>query len=125
MYLLMLTAIPHYFAIIPSLKCKFIKYNLTILLSTTFSIIWHYNHEPNNIYMYIDYLFVGLWFWHDITFGFYSNMNMLCQIFILNCIIFFLQFQINENNYILEHSIWHLVSSFKCIYISNLIQKYR
>jgi hypothetical protein len=128
--LLLVTSALHYLAIIPIL-CKSYKtyvgvhqyyriYANTIILATTFSILWHYY---NTIGLQLaDYYLAGIWFLQDI--GWSLEINKL-RIIILNIIIFGLNIIINySDNYEYYHSIWHVLSTIKCIYISYLIRKY-
>jgi len=120
--MLVLTSALHYFAV-PPLLCKFnipwyIKlYIYTILLSTTTSIIWHYT----GYLLILDYVLAGFWFFQDVLWSLELEgitiilLNLL--IFCLNIVVLFL------NNYELYHSIWHVISAIKCIYVSYLISK--
>jgi hypothetical protein len=127
--LLLLTTALHYFAILPHL----IKYYNNILphyhrvyinliiLSTTFSIIWHYYNEPRNILLFFDYYFGFLWFVGDMLWA--LDLNNI-SIVLLNLGCFFLNININySNNYVLYHSIWHVINAIKSIYVSYIINK--
>ena len=125
MNLLILTTSLHYLAIIPIIaKYGYIKipnfnriYLNIILVSTTLSIIWH----RFNKLMYPDYFFAGLWFIQDIL---WSLLLIQPYIIYLNIIIFGLNIITNYmNNYIIYHSLWHVISALKCIYISYIIHK--
>jgi len=123
--LLALTASLHYLAVIPIIA-KYINvpipyfnwiYVNIICLSTTTSIIWHYF----NILLGLDYLLAGIWFCLDIIWGLLLNQP---QIIYLNLIIFLLNIIITSmNNYVFYHSIWHVLSAIKCIYITYILYK--
>jgi len=119
---LSLTCGLHYLSILPFILKNTNRpstyYNIyinTILLSTTFGIIWHYYNK----FMIYDYIFTGIWFVEDLFWSLELNNYMILN---LNIIIFVLNIIINYiHNYVFYHSIWHILSAIKCIYISNLI----
>ena len=125
---LILTCSLHYLAMIP-IKLQFLKINLpffnqmyinTIFLSTTFGILAHYL-ETNYLIWKIDYIIAGLWFLEDVLWSFELENYM---VIFLNIFVFGLNtLATYTNNYIMYHSIWHVISAIKCIYISFLIQK--
>ena len=125
MYLI-LSTLPHFLSIIPLTKYyltyAFAYCNL-IILSTTFSILYHYHEESNNIITMIDYFFAYIWFGYDIFIGFtYTNPYDLTKIIFANFISFIINIQIPNNKYyIVNHSLWHLLNSCKCIYVTNII----
>lgn len=100
----------------------FILYNIVILLATTFSILWHLG-ETNKIIMYIDYLLAFIWL---ILYIYIALLNyiLLIQVLLLNFITFYLNILIIKNEmYYIYHSIWHIVSSIKYLYIVYLFNK--
>jgi hypothetical protein len=126
-HLLLLTSALHYLAIIPIL-CKNYKsvhfyyqiYGNTIILSTTCSILWHYYNTVQ--LQYLDYYFAFIWFIHDLMWS--VELNKF-RILVLNLIIFGLNIHINYlDNYAYYHSIWHVASAIKCIYVSYLLNQY-
>jgi len=128
--ILIITSFLHYLAILPIL----FKYNVNklshfhtvyvnlIIVTTSISIIWHYYQEPYNYLMAFDYYFSSLWFIADMLWALdLCNISILylnIGSFILNIIINY------SNNYILYHSIWHVLNALKCIYVSYLITKH-
>jgi hypothetical protein len=80
--------------------------------------LWHY-HNTYQL-MIMDYYFATIWFLLDI--GWYMELNSN-RILVLNLIIFICNIIINNlDNYVYYHSIWHIISAIKCIYISYLIR---
>lgn len=123
--LLALTTSLHYLAIIPIIaKYRNVPipyfnriYINIICVSTTVSIIWHYF----DILMETNYILSGLWFCQDIL---WSLLLTQSHIIYLNLIIFALNIIISYmNNYVFYHSLWHMLSAIKCIYISYTIYK--
>lgn len=122
--MLAITASLHFPAIIPIIcKNKLVLldyiYIYTILLSTTFSILW-YSYYESNLLLLIDYFLAGIWFMLDTMWYILLNNKLIMYlnlgIFILNILVYF------TNNYVLYHSIWHILSVIKCVYISFLIK---
>ena len=121
---LLLTSALHYLAIIPILCKKYRSvpyyyriYGNTILLSTTCSILWHYYNTLQ--LQLIDYYFVTIWFIQDLMWS--LEINKL-RILVLNLIIFGLNISVYYlDDYEYYHSIWHVLSAIKCIYISYLL----
>jgi hypothetical protein len=108
---LVITTLPHYLAIVYSENTG---YTITILASSTLSVIWHSLGEPDGILMYLDYTLAVCWFLWEL-YLFKNKKMILC----LNGIIFTLNRLIPQEHYIFYHSIWHLLSSMKAIYISQ------
>ena len=128
MYSLIITTIPHYLSIFPILQ--YYNNNLIwcyiniIFISTSFSILYHLTKESNYIIFYIDYTLAFIWCLFDISIPIYfKDLYMFNKIISANIIIFFININITRNkNYIIHHSIWHLISAYKCFYVSNTIK---
>ena len=117
MTILALTCSLHYLAI-PLILNKHYVYTATIFLATTLGIIWH----TFDILMELDYIMAGLWFMQDIYWSFILTQY---DIILLNLIVLILNLMTNfTNNYVLYHSIWHVISAIKCIYIAFKIKYY-
>jgi len=123
--ILILTTSLHCVSLFPSLYyiTKYsnitILYNTVISLATLFSILWHLD-ETNKIIMYIDYFLALVWLIFDIYISL-LNYILLFQVLLLNFIIFYLNTLIKKNNmYYIYHSIWHIISSIKCLFIIYL-----
>lgn len=119
--MLVLTSCLHYFAILPLCRYNmpwYIKlYIYTILLTTTTSIIYHHT----GYLLILDYVLAGLWFLQD---ALWSLELEGITIIVLNLLIFCLNIMVLFfNNYELYHSIWHVISAIKCIYVSYLISE--
>ena len=126
---LILTSSLHYLSVIPILLAYQNKplpffnkiYRNTILLSTTISIIWHFFNETSKL-VYLDYGLAIIWFLQDILWSFLLSKPIMIY---LNIIIFILHFLVRyTGDYVLYHSIWHVISSIKCMYISYIIKHY-
>jgi hypothetical protein len=114
---LVLSTLPHYLAIVYS---ENIGYTVTILASSTLSVIWHAAGEPDGVLMYLDYSLAVCWFLYEVYLG--KNKGL---IILLNGLILTLNRLIPQENpqrYIFYHSIWHLLSSMKVIYIALVTQ---
>jgi hypothetical protein len=111
--MLVVSTIPHYF----SVKLPWTWHNYVIIASSTFSVMWHWYGEPKNMLYYLDYFFAFAWFITDV---YRSRRETLKMVITLNAIVFITNICIKYNSdYWLYHSMWHLLSSAKCFYIST------
>jgi hypothetical protein len=125
--ILILTTLPHYCAI------KYTKsyvYISIIIASTTMSIVWHslceyrnqlYIHPiggPTGIIMEIDYGLALLWTMYEMWRGFDTDIY---PFIVLSNIVVFVWNQLSKNW--IEHSIWHLVSAFKSVFVAYCIME--
>jgi hypothetical protein len=114
--MLILSTLPHYL----SIQRPWSSYNIIVILSSSFSVIWHWYGEPKNIIYYLDYFFALVWFLADV---YRSRRANLKSVIILNTIVFITNICIKYNSdYWLYHSLWHLLSSGKSLYISTCCQ---
>ena len=99
-----LTTLPHLLSIIP---VKDTSYRSIIVLSTTLSVLYHYD-ESNIIINYIDHIIAFIWFLYDV----YWAYKYTYKIIIVNVLSFVLYMS-------LDHNIWHLINASKCYYVSK------
>jgi len=128
MSILILTTMMHYFAIIPFtinnlINNKYDNYILTIIISTTLSILWYINKEPYGILLYLDYFGAIVWVYYDLYLAYITkNFFVKIQVIFFNLIIFSLNIiSLYTSDYIISHSLWHILSAIKCYYISELL----
>ena len=115
---LVLSTLPHYFAIYPIYKDKY-NYKILIFISVNLSVLYHLSGE--SMYFAIpDYSFAALWCFYDLLLSF-QNKNKFYLILFLNLLIFILNNRVRSLNYELDHSIWHLLSAAKCFWVSRMI----
>jgi len=120
MSFLVLSTLPHYLAICPLLFIKD-KYNYIslIIISVNLSVLYHLSGE--SVYFAIpDYCFAGIWFLYDLFMSF-QNKNIFYLILFLNLFIFILNLSVDQMNYEVDHSAWHLLSAAKCVWVSRMI----
>lgn len=125
MYLI-LSTLPHFYSILPIIpyyRTHTFGYIHCILLSTSFSILYHVYEESNTIITALDYFFAFLMFLYDIYMGYRYTRIYLYTILGLNTVVFLTNLYIPEgNSYILYHSIWHLMSASKSVIVSYIIE---
>ena len=117
---LVFSTLPHYLAICPLFYVKD-KYNYksVIIISVNLSVLYHLSRE--SVYIALpDYCFAGIWFVYDLSLSF-QNKNKFYLILFLNLFIFYLNISVNQMNYEIDHSIWHLLSAAKCVWVSRMI----
>ena len=122
--LLIITTIPHIVSIYPLVnkinKPYIYEYINIIILSAIYSILFHIYEEKNIIINDIDYFLAGMWFFYDCILSFiYTDNNIQLKIILTNSISFLINTQIDNNNYIIEHSLWHIINFTKCYYVSQ------
>lgn len=100
-----------------------IYYSTIIILSTSSSLIWHSNYEHNYFHYILDYFFAILLTTYEIFNGndkifiIYINIvvlvvNKLTDVLSLYKLL----------NYTTGHSLFHIISSIKCFYVSYKFQ---
>lgn len=112
MKLSIITTLPHYLAIL--FTNGDYMYNMLILLSTTFSIVWHNYDEPENIIKLCDYVFASLVTFYEI----YCKTQFI-SVCTLNLILLLLNKASSPKSK--SHCLWHLLSSAKYIYIAGYL----
>jgi hypothetical protein len=125
MYLI-LSTLPHFCSIFPLIKYyKQYTYGYihTILLSVVFSILYHAYSESNYMITFFDYGFAGTWFVYDIYMGYrYTTNQILFKILLVNGVSCCTNMQTShDDSYIVYHSIWHIINSYKSFYVSTQI----
>ena len=117
--LLILTTIPHYIAIYYTYN-KNIYYSTIIMSSTISSILWHNYHTSKYLYI-IDHSLAVLLSIYEILNNI-QNQELIIYItiftFFINKITDILAYY-NILNYKIGHSLFHLISSIKTIYIAS------
>lgn len=106
--MLVATTVPHYFALLHIPRSDY-TYMRLIFLATTLSIAYHLN-ESNSLITALDYLVAGALAYHETKIHKHG--------LVLNGLLFVTNL-IPVENYTLYHSLWHLASVAKTIYISN------
>ena len=98
-------------------------YSSIVILSTTFSLIWHYEYEYNNTYYILDYFFATLltlyerFNGNDKLFIIYVNILVL----VINKMVEILSFY-KFLNYKIGHSLFHVLSAVKTNFIAYKIK---
>lgn len=122
MNLLLLSTLPHYLAIYPLFvrsNSNIYNYISLIIISVNLSVLYHLSGE--SLYFAIpDYCFAGIWFLYDLFLSF-QNKNTFYLILFLNLFIFYLNLSVDQMNYEVDHSVWHLLSAAKCVWVSRMI----
>ena len=94
-------------------------YSAIVILSTTFSLIWHYEYEYNKMYYMLDYFFATLLTLYEIFNGndklFIIYVNIL--VLVINKLVEILSFY-KFLNYKIGHSLFHVLSAAKTNFIA-------
>jgi hypothetical protein len=122
---LVISTLPHYLAIYPVVsvyKTYTSEYIHIILASSTLSIVYHVYKESNPLLTFLDYLVAFVWLAYDVKLS--MDTKQWKQILFLNGLICTLNLSVTyTKNYVLFHSLWHLLSAAKCFYVSTLIKQ--
>lgn len=130
MNLLVLTTIPHFFAVTPlytSIDLNFKSgiayaiYPYIITLSTILSILYHWTNEKNKLVSILDHSVAFLWFGFDTYMGFMYAYPNAFAVLGMNLFIGVLNRCIPDHHYMLLHSLWHILSALKAYRVSYLL----
>ena len=117
-----LTTLPHYIACYFAYQIN-ILYGTIIFLSSSFSVIWHFFNQPRNSLFYLDYTFAFFWFLTELILASLTkNLFLVFVIILLNITVAILnEIKLVGISYDTIHSIWHLISTFKGIFVAYLL----
>jgi hypothetical protein len=101
-------------------------YTSIIIMACLSSYIWHKKHEPNNYLLVTDYTFAGLLSTYEITDTYKYNQKFLylsiylnLSVLLFNKMVYVLS-KYKIINYNKFHSVYHIFSACKTIFISYL-----
>ena len=122
---LILSTLPHFFTAMPLMQ--YYEYTAghihVILVSTTFSIAYHATAESNDMIRKIDYCLAFLWFLHELYNGYRFTHRSLYKILLSNLVVFLINLYTPIQSYQVYHSLWHILSASKSMYVSSIIAK--
>ena len=96
-------------------------YPLIACSSTTLSLLYHSYGESNQFITACDYLMALVWAVYDLRLSSRSTYRI---ILFLNALIFLINMSIAyDKHYAFYHSVWHLISATKSLYVSHLLQR--
>ena len=136
------TTLLHLSAILFPTECyppKLDAYPLVISISIFLSVLWHLTGEEVPLFTVLNMTFAGFWFILDFhhAMKFHSN-TVLIQVLYLNISVAFIHIvfelsklrgtiihnympPLNRRHYILQHSIWHILSAAKSVAVMMLL----
>ena len=112
----------------PECNSQFDFYPSVILIATIASSLWHLTGERTLWITVLDMTFAQLWFFLDIIHAVqFHSYTVLIQVLYLNMAVaaihIILEFNREDRRaYILNHSLWHILSAGKCLAIASLLQ---
>jgi hypothetical protein len=119
------TTLFHFLAVIPPLATTHpfrYAYSAVVATTTILSAVWHLKGQPEGVYQYLDYSFITIWFFYDM--GFMARLPDMDKAKIITISFFILCLHLvcsAEQNYEVYHSLWHIASSIKCVYVSYML----
>ena len=120
--ILVLTTLLHLLATIPPLTSThpFRYAYASVVVATIFlSALWHFKGQPEGLLLYLQYSFTAIWFFYDM--GMISTLPADTKAKVITASLFVLclhEVCSAEQNYAVYHSLWHIASAIKCIYVS-------
>ena len=109
--MLVITTLPHYLPLLLHRPNPDYRYMKLIFLATTLSVAYHLTNESNSLVTALDYLAAAALAYHETKIHKHGLL--------LNSILFLTNLMVPVENYTFYHSLWHLASVAKTIYISN------
>ena len=121
--LLILSTIPHFLAMLPLIDQysgdKF-QYVNVVAISTVFSILWHAKQDSILLF-YLDHFSAMTWLLYDMLYA--VKGGLVIPVLLCNFIIFAMNLNIKDDkHYRINHSMWHILSAAKCLYVAYLIK---
>ena len=121
MNFLIISTFPHYIVLLVG-PTKL--YNSVVFCSSTLSVLWHYSNTPVSSYLGIlDHIFAFIWLATD--YYYFKDTQYLQRMIIINALTFFANIYVsyldkhNVVPYHIGHSVWHLLSAAKSIYLAH------
>jgi len=118
--MLVASTLPHLLAIVPIARA-YPGYGILIFTSTTASVLWHAYGEPVGTLLFLDYGLAGIWGAYDLWLG--LRKGLLLRVLFVNMFVLWMNTKVSSRSG--YHSIWHLLSCAKAIYVSWLISHTR
>lgn len=119
--LLILSTVPHLF-VIPCVASP--TYGGIVLWSSLLSILWHANgSNPYTILSALDHALAAAWFVADCYY--FWDSHWLGRVVGLNLVVAAANIGVDflPYPYALAHSVWHLISAAKALYVASLISR--
>jgi len=131
MNILAISTLPHYLTLVPLLVNRNYNkeynyiYSSIILYSTTLSFLWHLSNQENDVFFFLDYFGACMWLLFEVGYSIHlKNDSIITKVFILNNVIYYLNRSCDflpKDHYTTCHTIWHILSSMKCVYLARLM----
>ncbi len=117
---LVVSTLPHFYTLLFDLP---LPYTLIVLHSCFLSVAWHSETPHNKLVGVVDYALAGAWQAADIwyfwdTRYFWTVLGWNGIVFLCNQAV-----DISGCSYNFWHSVWHLLSAAKTIYVASLFAK--
>lgn len=108
-----------------------VGYGLLVALSTTLSVLWHWQGEPPGLLARADYLVAGVWVGVDITLAVWTcPLPVVLEIILLTALVGLTNLLVDGLArhgwvpYETGHTAWHLLSAAKAALVATLLGRY-
>ena len=99
-------------------------YSVIVTTSTSLSVAWHWYGEPAGLLLYADYSVAAIWSLYSLLLIENKHLPLLLCLeggtFVTNL---FVSNMCGPEWYRVAHSIWHIVSAAKCIWVAWLFRQ--
>ena len=114
-----LSTLPHYLALL--FTGKNAVYSFVVFSSTSCSVYWHILGEPRNEIWILDYMLAYMWFIAELA---VNHKEEALLITLLNFgVLLVNKWTDTSRQYHFHHSMWHLLSASKAIYVAWLFSQ--
>ena len=99
-----------------------------VLLSTITSFAWHLSDESFMPITIADNLLSIIWCFLDLLYAYkFHSWFVLIQVLYLNTVVSLIhriyeKYKLDRRTYIINHSLWHILSASKCVAVALLLQ---
>lgn len=121
MNLLIISTLPHYLVLLVG-PTKL--YNSVVFCSSTLSVLWHYSNTPASSFLgTLDHIFAFIWLATD--YYYFKSTQLFQRMVVINALTFLANIYVSYldrhhfMSYYMGHSLWHLLSVAKSIYLAN------
>jgi hypothetical protein len=126
-----LTTLLHLTTLLVPIQCVPVSkdiYPNIVTLATITSFAWHITDESFWPLTVADMMLATIWGLLDILYAYkFHNWFVLVQVIYLNTVIalihrFYETHKLSRRTYIINHSLWHVLSAAKCVAVALLLQ---
>ena len=99
-----------------------------VMAATITSFLWHLTGEKVRLLTVLDYTFAFLWAVLDVLYAYtFHDLETIVQVLYLNLVVAIIHrahefIKTDRECYVYNHSLWHLLSTTKCLAVALLLR---